>query len=223
MSRGTFYRRNLPHWQPEGAALFITRRLYGSLPRLIKARGARVQQLHSSGTGIPACAPLDSNSLAGTNFSEFDSALEKVNTGPFWLNDPRIAQVVVETIQKGETPLGYFVIYAFAVMPNHVHILIHPHVSLARTTKGIKGASVRKANEILCRSGKPFWQDESFDHWIRTQGEYERIHAYIERNPVEAGLVKEPQEWPWSSANMAFKKWKEARKCAQAGMPVPQI
>lgn len=28
-----FYRRNLPHWQPKAAVLFITARLYGSLPK----------------------------------------------------------------------------------------------------------------------------------------------------------------------------------------------
>ena len=228
MSRGNFYRRNLPHWQPEGAALFITWRLYGSLPR---ERATQIRTgknaCATENTGKNACATENTsrnacatgntsrNACATGNTSKNACATE--NTGPFWLNNPSIAQAVVETIQKGETPLGYFVISAFVVMPNHVHILIQPHVSLARITKGIKGASARKANEILGRTGKPFWQDESFDHWIRTQGEYESIHAYIERNPVEAGLVKEPREWPWSSANIAFKRWKEA----QAGMPVP--
>ena len=40
----------------------------------------------------------------------------------------------------------------------------------------------------------------SFDHWCRDKDEFSRIVKYIENNPVKAGLVKRPEEWPWSSA-----------------------
>ena len=71
----------------------------------------------------------------------------------------------------------------------------------SRTTRirnGIKGASSRAANLILRRKGH-FWQDESFDHWVRNSKEFEKIRVYIENNPVSAGLVTAPQEWLWSS------------------------
>ena len=48
--------------------------------------------------------------------------------------------------------------------------------------------------------GKHFWQDESFDHWVRTPAEFNRIRSYIEGNPVSAGLASRPEGWPWSSA-----------------------
>jgi REP element-mobilizing transposase RayT len=86
-------------------------------------------------------------------------------------------------------------------MPNHVHVLLDPSVTLARITKGLKGVTARQANEILGRIGKPFWQDETFDHWIRSRKQLERVQAYIERNPVAANLVSTPEEWPWSSAS----------------------
>ena len=50
-------------------------------------------------------------------------------------------------------------------------------------------------------TGEPFWQDETFDHWVRDEWSYRRIVRYIEWNPVKAGLVSEPQQWPWSSAH----------------------
>jgi hypothetical protein len=53
----------------------------------------------------------------------------------------------------------------------------------------------------LNRTGAPFWQDESFDHWIRDPAEAVRIRSYIERNPVVAGLAKRAEDWPWSSAS----------------------
>jgi len=65
---------------------------------------------------------------------------------------------------------------------------------------GLKGVTARDANSILSRKGKHFWQDESFDHWVRSPREFDRIRTYIEMNPVSAGLASCPEDWPWSSA-----------------------
>jgi putative transposase len=87
-------------------------------------------------------------------------------------------------------------------MPNHVHLLITPLVSPARLLKSLKGATAREANRVLRRTGEPFWQKESYDHWVRNGSEIEKIRAYIEMNPVKAGLVKDPRLFPWSSASV---------------------
>jgi putative transposase len=85
-------------------------------------------------------------------------------------------------------------------MSNHVHILIWPKALLPEITKAIKGFTAREANRVLGRTGQKFWQDESFDHAVRSEDEFYRIMRYIERNPVKAGLVESPEQWPWSSA-----------------------
>ncbi|MCX6620942.1 MAG: transposase, partial [Acidobacteria bacterium] len=85
------------------------------------------------------------------------------------------------------------------VMPNHVHLLILPHAALPLITHWIKGRTAREANLLLGRTGEPFWQHESYDHWVRSARELLRIAAYIEANPVAAGLST-PEDWPWSSA-----------------------
>jgi 8-oxo-dGTP diphosphatase len=61
-----------------------------------------------------------------------------------------------------------------------------------------------RANKIIgiC-SGTPFWQREYYDHSIRSEKEFFSIAHYIERNPVSAGLVAQPEHWPWSSAIQA--------------------
>jgi hypothetical protein len=64
----------------------------------------------------------------------------------------------------------------------------------------IKSASARCANRILDRVGKPFGQDESYDHWIRNSTEEARIIRYIEYNPVKAGWTDVPAHWNWSNA-----------------------
>ncbi|MDX6304213.1 MAG: REP-associated tyrosine transposase, partial [Blastocatellia bacterium] len=67
-------------------------------------------------------------------------------------------------------------------------------------TKHLKGYTSREANKLLQRTGQPFWQDESFDHWSRDRSEFFRIVDYIENNPVNAGLVENREAWRWSSA-----------------------
>ena len=87
-------------------------------------------------------------------------------------------------------------------MPNHVHILIAPQADLSRITKTVKGYSARESNARLHRSGE-FWQQESYDHWVRDEKERNRIIRYIEENPVAAGLSARLEDWQWSSARGA--------------------
>lgn len=68
--------------------------------------------------------------------------------------------------------------------------------------KSLKGITAKRANQMLGRKGR-FWQEESYDHRVRNDLEFERIRRYIEENPVRAGLVREPADFPWSSAREA--------------------
>src|SRR5216683_1475293 len=74
-------------------------------------------------------------------------------------------------------------------MANHVHLLVWPRVSLSRFLQTLKGYTAREANRLLGRTGQPFWQAESYDHSVSDDRELDRIKAYIENNPVKAGLV----------------------------------
>ncbi len=62
----------------------------------------------------------------------------------------------------------------------------------------LKGTTARQANRLLGRTGEPFWQAESYDHWARKDDEFRRISSYIEQNPARAGLLKEPEYFRWS-------------------------
>ena len=46
-----------------------------------------------------------------------------------------------------------------------------------------------------------FWQHESYDHWVRDDDELERVVAYINANPVKAGLADRPCDFSWCSAH----------------------
>ena len=176
----TFYERRLPHWHPPGMDIFITWRLHGSLP-------------------VPVRPPAETDS-SGKAFVIYDRALDKAQTGPLWLKNPHVAETLLSALREAQRQ-KLCELRAYAVMANHVHVLLAPGAPLERITQQIKGASAREANLILGRTGAPFWQHESFDHWVRNSGEWQKIRTYIERNPVAAGLVLKPEDWPWSSAS----------------------
>ena len=180
----SYYQRGLPHWHPQGAALFITWRLNGSLPRSVFERSTRLAKRVS----------------AGQAFRAGDALLDDAARGPTWLKDPRVAALVVAALRKGETEGNLYELVAFVVMSNHVHVLLEPRAPAERITHWLKGVTARGANQVLGRSGSTFWQHESYDHWARNREEVQRIIRYFEFNPVAAGLVERVEQWPWSSA-----------------------
>jgi putative DNA methylase len=67
----------------------------------------------------------------------------------------------------------------------------------------LKSYTAHEANKLLGRTGQ-FWQHESYDHWLRDEEELERVVAYINANPVRAGLVAQPIDFRWNSASDRF-------------------
>ncbi|MGB8648679.1 MAG: transposase, partial [Anaerolineae bacterium] len=112
-----------------------------------------------------------------------DRSLHRDHAGPVWLNHPRIARLVMETIVAGEQERQFYELCAWVVMPNHVHLLILPKVTVPVITRWLKGSAARRANQLVGRTGQPFWQDESYDHWVRNRQELDRVICYIEENP----------------------------------------
>jgi type I restriction enzyme R subunit len=100
---------------------------------------------------------------------------------------------------------------AYVIMPSHLHWVFRPipewceTVPPGRTPRevimhSLKSYTANKCNKVLQRSGR-FWQDESYDHWVRDDDELSRIVTYVENNPVKARLVDEPASFMFSSAS----------------------
>ena len=173
------YRRRLPHQYPADRWLFITWHLHGSLPH--------------------ALYPPPDKLNAGKAFVWMDRYLDTTREGPLYLAQERIAKTVIASLHRG-VELGHYSLRAYVVMANHVHVLLLPKIAPPRLLQSLKGSTAREANRLLGRTGESFWQAESYDHWVRDEGELERIAAYIEDNPVKAGLVARAEDYPWSSA-----------------------
>ena len=116
-----------------------------------------------------------------------------------YLKRPEIARIVVDSLSKG-AELGHYELGPYVVMANHVHVLLLPRVAVSRIMHGSKGVTARESNKVLGRTGEPFWQTESYDHFVRDREGWNRIARYIEENPVKAGIVGCASEYPWSSA-----------------------
>jgi REP element-mobilizing transposase RayT len=86
---------------------------------------------------------------------------------------------------------------AAVVMPDHVHLIcrVLEEMPLGAVLKSIKGFSARAINRRLGRTG-PLWLDESFDHIIRHEQEWDEKVAYVRDNPARRGLVNSWQEYP---------------------------
>src|SRR5580698_8652807 len=78
-----YWQRNLPHWIPEDATVFVTWRLAGTLP-------------------MPKPAFLTNDPKPGKSFARHDRKLDRMQSGPVWLKDPRIASIVISALQYGE-------------------------------------------------------------------------------------------------------------------------
>jgi REP element-mobilizing transposase RayT len=119
-----------------------------------------------------------------------DEQLDRSRTGPFWLRDIRIASIIENALLYGDFSRHLYHLYAWIIMPNHVHVVFEPQITLPAVMHWLKGRTGRIANRLLGRTGLPFWQDESYDHWIRSTKELEDVIAYVESNPVNAGLAE---------------------------------
>jgi REP element-mobilizing transposase RayT len=176
---GTLSERRLPHYHSVGQPVFLTWSLYGSIP---------------PGRSFPEAT------TSGQAFVSMDRLLDTARKGPLYLRQPPIADMIVDALRYREHSLEHYQLHAYVVMANHVHLLITPRVEISRLTHSLKRFTAREANRIVGRTGQPFWQVETYDRLVRDRTEFQRIAAYIEMNPVKAGLVNTPEEFPWSSA-----------------------
>lgn len=120
------YRRNLPHIQPEDTVFFITYRLYFEFPSKYKNKINTMKSEFQQRTNLLNAKQREIEKYKfEIILSEIeDDFIGKFRNSPLWLNENDIAGVVEDSLfwcaQK------FFDLFAFCIMPNHVHIIIRP-------------------------------------------------------------------------------------------------
>jgi len=201
-----FYRRNLPHFQPESATLFVTMRLQGTIPKRVLLDWHEAWQLKKS-----EISKVDDETLLPARlydewkrqFGKMDRYLDYAHYGPTWLKTPEIADLVANAFHHFDD-IRYR-LDAFSILSNHAHVVLSPLTkadgtpfALKSIMHSIKSFTAGKANAILNRSGETFWQGESYDHVVRDAAGWRGIIAYVLNNPVKAQLVENWDDWPWT-------------------------
>jgi REP element-mobilizing transposase RayT len=194
-----YSRRHLPHEIPDDVPIFVTWNLKGAMPleaiqRLEGQRKRLERQPAPAGESARDRRVREGKILFGIA----DKVLDTARSGPMHLQEPCAAKIVEDAILFG-TPERYE-LYAWCVMANHVHVLLKPIWKFEKVMQAIKGFTAHEINGLDHARGRVFWQDESYDHWIRDEEEMARIIVYIENNPIAAGLCARPEDWLWSSA-----------------------
>jgi REP element-mobilizing transposase RayT len=196
-----FHSRNvLPHLKREGGAYFVTFRLAGTLPAEVLQQFKRERELIVA-QALAGKRPLtwhEQEELFRWYSSRVDAYLD-AGHGECFLNQPAIADLVAGALKFFERQR--YELRAWVVMPNHVHVVvwpISPH-TLSDILHSWKSYTATQANKLLKRVGKPFWQDESYDHLVRDDTDMARCCHYTIMNPVNARLCAQPEDWKWSS------------------------
>ncbi|MCL4548831.1 MAG: transposase [Bacteroidetes bacterium] len=183
-----FHRRNLPHLYYNEGKYFITFRLVDSLPLEF------LERIHKEFNNS-----IDELSIKEKKiFKKYDELLNKAYKGDKYLSIPEVAEIVRRTIQYEDDRDVKVICYC--IMPNHVHLvfeLMKNNRGISKIMQSIKRVSSKRSNEFLKRTGK-FWQDESFDRWIRDDKELFNIINYVLENPVNAGLVDDWRKWQYT-------------------------
>ena len=116
------------------------------------------------------------------------------------LGSERLAAEVCR-ILKEESVRTRTGLYAFCVMPDHVHVLLQPNdIDLIQYVKAVKGKSTR-AFWKLGGVGK-LWQRGFYDHILRSEESLLRVVRYILANPVRAQLTDDISAYPFSGSTV---------------------
>lgn len=190
--------RNLPHREQAGATYFITFRTADSMPRKVMdgwlsernawLRMHGVNPDHENWRAVLDRLPQAQQKTFHTTFTRRFHDLLDFCHGACVLKSPALARIVADSLRHfdGER----YVLGDFVVMPNHVHLLAQfsNEGQLTKQCRSWKKFTAGKINEVLRRQGV-FWQDESFDHLVRSAEQFAYLRNYITDNPSKAKLT----------------------------------
>jgi carbamoylphosphate synthase large subunit/REP element-mobilizing transposase RayT len=181
------HRRRLPHWQQTDATYFVTFRLADAVPQDVLRRWK--EELESWRKFHPEPWDAATKYEYQKRFQEDREHWLDQGHGECVLKKSDVAAIVVNALRHFDR--DRYVLDAFAVMPNHVHVLVRlaGEQTLADILHSWKSFSAKAINQWLGRTGE-LWQEESYDRIVRGWNELVRYRGYIVRNPEKARLRK---------------------------------
>jgi putative transposase len=190
------YKHCRPHWSQAGAVVFITFRTHDSVPDEVVHRWEQEKQewLRIRGIGDGTHWSLVLPTLPEKDRADFHRTFNRCREqfldtchGRCLFRRPELAQIVADSLLHFDGQryrMGDFV-----VMPNHVHLLaVFPSATAMKDQcDSWLHYTAYRIRQVLGEKGK-FWQQEPFDHLVRSPEQYEYLRRYIAENPLKARL-----------------------------------
>lgn len=110
-----------------------------------------------------------------------------------------MASLLIDVL-RSYVSAGKFKIHDFVIMPNHIHLLItlDQNMSIEKAVQLIKGNfSYRVKKEVGYE--REVWQRGFSEDQVMDRESFLKHKAYIDNNPVKAGLADAPGKWPYCS------------------------
>jgi len=184
-----------PHWMQAGTITFITMRLADSIPRDVILRWDRERLAFLRLRGIDCIDwRAGREHLSVVDRADFDKCFgrrreDALDTcrGKCQLRYPIAAKVVADSLMNFDNKR--YLMGDFVVMPNHVHLLaaFPDSNSMSKQCYSWMKFSATRINRINGDRGS-LWQEEPFDHLVRSESQLTYLRDYIERNPKKAKL-----------------------------------
>jgi putative transposase len=189
--------RRLPHWAQAGAITFITWRTDDSIPtpvlaqwRADRCRWLRAQRIDPNQpnwqTQLATLEPALQREFRFEFSERWHNELD-AGHGACVLRRPEFAQIVADSLRYFDG--DRYLLTDFVVMPNHIHLLaaFRDEPAMLAQCESWKHYTAVRINRLLARKGR-FWEQDSFDHLVRTEEQFASLRRYIADNPTEARI-----------------------------------
>src|SRR3954447_16209713 len=188
----------------------------GPLPLFAATENPGSARLQLAGDGIlPSRTFIETESTSGAHHSRrrlphFEKPWSiyavTITTAHRRSLDPQARNIVLNAWRHFHN--ARYELFAFCVMPDHVHALFQPWPkneasheemtfwSLTELMRSLKSLTAREINRAERKTGA-VWEKETFDRYIRSDRDLAEKFHYILRNPWDAGVAKQNDEYPW--------------------------
>jgi putative transposase len=118
-----------------------------------------------------------------------------------FLRDAHIAQMVLSQFRRTAARFG-FALSAYCVMPDHVHLLVKGLSDNSHLRQFVQSAKRSTGQSFARRAGHGLWQEGYYDRVVRPEESLLHMARYILENPVRAGLVETPRDYPYAGSDV---------------------